>query len=93
MDNHTANLYFKSKRISLIILAATSFICSRMLFVFFHDQEGPNLLIVGVLALVVYLLSLAAYLFGPSKVMGIQRLLATMGIQILLLIVLYFLMK
>ena len=91
--NNIANLYFKSKKISLIMLAATAIICSRMLFFVFNDPEGPNLLIVAGLALAVYLLSSAAYIFSPSKISGIKRLSAVICIQIILVIGLYFCMK
>jgi hypothetical protein len=47
-------MYFKSKKTSLLILGITSIICSRTMFVFFDDPEGPNLLIVFVAALVLY---------------------------------------
>jgi hypothetical protein len=43
--------------------------------------------------LAVYLLSVAAYLFGPTKIKGVERLLAGIIIQILLVIGLYFCMK
>lgn len=84
--------YLGTKKISFILLAATAIICARMLFFFFHDPEGPNLLIVAALALPLYLLSLAAYLFSPSKINDIKRLSAIIGIQIVLMIVLYFCM-
>ena len=93
MNNNTVDLYFQSKKISLIILAVTAVICSRMLFVFFNDPEGPNLLIVGILALAVFVLSSAAYIFGSFPISGIKRLSAIIGIQILLVIGLYFCMK
>jgi len=93
MSNNIANPYFKSKKISLIMLAATAIICSRMLFVFFNDPEGPNLLIVAGLSLAVYLLSSASYIFIPSKINGIKRLSAVICIQILAVIVLYFCMR
>jgi hypothetical protein len=93
MNNNIASLYFKSKKISLIILAVTAVICSRILFFFFNDPEGPNLLIVAGLALAVYFLSVAIYLFGPSQIKGINRLSAVIGIQILLVLGLYFFMK
>lgn len=92
MDN-AAGLYFKSKKVSLIILAVTAIICSRMLFIFFNDPEGPNALIVGVLTLAVYFFSVAIYLLGPFKIKGINRLSVVIGIQILLVIGLYFYMK
>lgn len=93
LSNNIANLYFKSKKVSLIMLAITAIICSRMLFFFFNDPEGPNLLIVVGLALVVYILSYLVYMFSPFKMKGIQRLFAVICIQILLVIGLYFCMK
>jgi hypothetical protein len=93
MGTNIVNLYFKSKKISLVILAATAIICSRMLFFFFNDPEGPNLLIVASFALAVYLLSSAIYIFGPSQINGVKRLSAVIGIQILSVIALYFCMK
>ena len=93
MDNDVANLYFRSKKISLTILAVAAIICSRMLFFFFNDPEGPNLLIIAILALAVYFLSIVVYLFGPSKIKGIQRLSAVIGIQLLTVIILYFCMR
>ena len=91
--NNMANLYFKSKNISIAVLVATAIICSRMLFFFFNDPEGPNLLIVAGLAIVVFFLSWAIYIFSPIKINGIKRLLAVIGIQLLSVIGLYFCMK
>jgi hypothetical protein len=93
MSNNMPNLYFRSKKISLMILAVTAIICSRVLFFFFNDPEGPNLLVVAGLALAVHLLSSAIYIFSPSPISGIKRLSAAICIQILLLIGLYFCMK
>jgi hypothetical protein len=76
-----------------MILAVTAIICSRMLFVFLNDPEGPNLIIVAGLALAVYFLSLAAYIFSPFPINGIKRLSAVIGTQILLVIGFYFCMK
>ena len=46
--------------IILLILAVVSFAVSRLLFALVNDPEGPNLLIVTVLALVIFVpLSLA----------------------------------
>lgn len=93
MGDNIANIYFKSKQVTLMILAVTAIICSRLLFVFFNDPEGPNLLIVAGLALPVYLLSWAAYTFGPFNINGFKRLSMVICIQILLVIGLYFCMK
>jgi len=90
MVSNNTDLYFRSKRTSLIILAVTAIICSRILFVLFNDPEGPNLLIVTVFALAVYLSSLAVYIYGPFKINGVKRLSAVICIQILAVISLYF---
>lgn len=93
MNSTTTDLYVGSKKISLLMLAATALVCSRAVFFFFNDPEGPNLLIVTALAMVLYCVSVAAYLFGPTKVKGVGRLLAAIGIQALLGAGLYFFMK
>ncbi len=85
-------MYFKSKKISLIILAITSLIFSRVMFVFFNDPEGPNLLVTTGMAVIVYLLSLPIYLFG-LKAIGSRRLLFGILIQIIIVSVIYFLLK
>lgn len=82
-------MYFKSKKISLLVLAATSLVCSRTLFALFNDPEGPNLLIVTVLALIVYVSSLTVYLFN-LPITGLKRLLLAILIQVLLVTGLYF---
>ncbi len=81
-------MYFKSKRISLSILGLTSILCSRAMFVFFDDPEGPNLLIVLVTALVVYMLSLTLYLFDFSST-GLKRLLLVISMQVLIVSIFY----
>lgn len=70
-----------NKKISLIILAITSLMCSRAMFMFFNDPEGPNLLIVVVTAAIVYLLSLAFYVRT-----GFKKLAATILLQILIVV-------
>jgi len=59
---------------TLLVLAVTALACSRAMFAFFDDPEGPNLLVVVVMASVIYVISLAGYLskFFPSLT-GIQR--------------------
>lgn len=82
-------MFFKSKKTSLLLLGVTSIVISRVLFLFFNDPEGPNLLIVIGTAVFVYLLSLAPYLFRSSAT-ELKRLLWAIFIQILLVIGLYF---
>ena len=81
-------MYFESKKISLLILAITSLMFSRAMFLFFNDPEGPNLLIVSVLAAVIYAVSLAAY-FLNSSATGPKRFLLAVCVQILLVVGLY----
>lgn len=48
---------------SLLVLAIVSLVISRVAFLFINDPEGPNLLIVVVLAAIIYLAALALYFF------------------------------
>lgn len=88
----TTDMYFKSKKISLLILGVTSAVCSRAMFFFFNDPEGPNLLVVTGMAAIIYFLSLAVYVFYPSTLpfTGLKRLLVTVFIQIVIATGFYF---
>jgi len=69
----------------LLILAVTAIACSRAMFAFFDDPEGPNLLVVIAMASVIYLVSTAAYLSRFfSSLSGMRRTLAAIIIQIVL---------
>lgn len=93
-------MYFKSKKTSLLILGTTSIACSRIMFLFFNDPEGPNLLVVMGMAVIIYFLSLVIYLFNPSKnifqhlsfvsLTGLKRLLLVIFIQIIIATGFYF---
>jgi hypothetical protein len=48
-------------------LALATIICSRMLFLLSNDPEGPNLLVVGVGAAIIYFPSLIGYAYAPSR--------------------------
>lgn len=80
---------FKSKRTALLILGVTSIVCSRTMFQFFDDPEGPNLLVVMVTALIVYSASLGVY---ASNFRGVVKLLLAIFVQILLVGCGYFLL-
>ena len=54
-------MYFKSKRVSLVILGITALVCGRSVFSFFNDPEGPNLLIVFGMTVIIYALSVPLY--------------------------------
>ncbi len=86
-------MYFKSKKISLLILGITSLVCSRTMFLFFNDPEGPNLLMVTGMAVIIYFLSLAVYVsnFSLPSLTGFKRLLMAIFIQIIAITVFYFL--
>lgn len=77
-------MYVSFKKSSLLILAITAVVCSRIMFALFDDPEGPNLLVVTGMAAVIYLVSSAVYLsnFYPSLT-GYKRSSATIFIQIL----------
>lgn len=86
-------MYFKSKKISLLILGVTALLSARAMFVFFNDPEGPNLLVSVGAALIVYFPSLLVYAFKPSTGTGLKRLLLGILIQILVVTVLYLCLK
>ncbi len=85
-------MYFKSKNISLIILGITAIVCSRALFMFFNDPEGPNLLVVIGMAGIIYFVSLALYASKMSFVslVGLKRLLLAILVQVIITAGLYF---
>jgi hypothetical protein len=76
-------MHFNFRNSSLLILAITALACSRVMFAFFHDPEGPNLLVVTGMAAVIYLMSSAFYLSNvfPSLT-GFKRSSAAIFIQI-----------
>lgn len=85
-------MYFKSKKTLLLILGVTSIACSRVLFLFFNDPEGPNLLVVMGMAAIVYLASLMVYLFHLSTT-DLRKFLLAISIQIVVVTGLYFLLS
>lgn len=71
------------KKLPVFILGVTSLVCSRTFFAFINDPEGPNLLIVLVLAAIVFCVSLAIYTLSPMSVT--KKLLVAVLAQILLI--------
>ena len=57
---------FNSKKTPLIILAIIALISSRVIFTFVNDPEGPNLLIVLVLAAFIYAVLVGVYVLVNS---------------------------
>jgi hypothetical protein len=78
----------KPKWTSLLLLVVTALVCSRALFFFFNDPEGPNLLIVTVLALILYTASLIAWRFIPATTIS-KKLLFAICTQLLIVTGLY----
>jgi hypothetical protein len=76
-------MLLESKKLSLLLLVITALVCSRTLFFFFHDPEGPNLLIVTVLALILYTASLIAWRFIPATTIS-KKLLFAICTQLLI---------
>ena len=68
-------MQFTSRKTSLVLLGATALTCSRILFFLFHDPEGPNLLIVTVLAMILYVASFLVWRFIPASSAGTKLLL------------------
>jgi len=88
-------MYFKSKKLSLVVLGITALVFSRALFLFFNDPEGPNLLVVVGTAVLVYGVSLVAYLFSflASSRIILKRFLIGIFLQLLVVAGLYFGLK
>jgi hypothetical protein len=72
-----------STRASLLVLGITAAAGARVVLALFHDPEGPNLVVVGGIAIVIYAISLAAYLSNifPSLA-GYKRSAAAVVIQL-----------
>lgn len=83
-------LFSRANR-SLLILVVTAFLCSRALFALFADPEGPNLLVVTVMAAILWGVSSAGYLsnFVPSLA-GRKRMLAAIVLQMVVAAGFYF---
>jgi hypothetical protein len=60
---------FDSKKVSLLFLAITAIACSRTVFAFINDPEGPNLLVVLGMAAVIYVIPAIVYLSRVSMVL------------------------
>lgn len=82
---------FNSKKSFLIISGITSVTLSRLMFVFFDDPEGPNLLVVFVMALVIYAISFVAHkFFFSKKAYSFSHILLSVLVQVISVIILYF---
>jgi hypothetical protein len=60
-------MYLKSKKAALIILGVVSLVCSRIMFLFFNDPEGPNLLVVVGAAVIIYFFLIVLFYIYEKK--------------------------
>jgi hypothetical protein len=81
-------MQFRSTKGSLLLLGVTALACSRTLFFLFHDPEGPNLLIVTVLAVILYVASFIVWRFFPATTAS-KKLLFAICTQLLIVAGLY----
>jgi hypothetical protein len=81
-------MQFTSRKTSLVLLGITALTCSRILFFLFHDPEGPNLLVVTVLAMILYVASFLVWRFIPAPTAS-KKLLLAICTQILIVTGLY----
>jgi hypothetical protein len=72
----------------LLFLGITALVCSRTLFFLFHDLEGPNLLIVTLLALLLYSASFIVWRFIPATTAS-KKLFLAVCTQLLIVTGLY----
>ena len=88
----------------MFVLIITAMLCSRSVFAFIDDPEGPNLLVVTVMAAVVYLMAFGIYLFNPIRKgameslslatrVGLRRIMFVVVTQILVAAAIYFLIR
>lgn len=85
-------MYFTSQRAARLILGVTALACSRVMFAFFNDLEGPNLLVVIGMAAILYAASLLVYAH-KSRADGIKKLLFAVFVQAIAATVLFVFMQ
>ena len=56
-----------SKKTSSLILGIVALLLSRTMFTFFDDPEGPNLLVVTVMAVIIYCTTFILYSFAVAR--------------------------
>jgi O-antigen/teichoic acid export membrane protein len=82
-------MHYKSSKKPLLILGLGAIVFSRILFIFFDDPEGTNLLVTTVMALIVYFLSLPVYVLNRSS-SSFKKLLLAILVQIVIVTGLFF---
>jgi hypothetical protein len=80
-------MQFTARKTPLLLLGITALASSRTLFFLFHDPEGPNLLIVTVLAVMLYIASFIVWRFIPATT--VKKLLLAICTQVVIVTGLY----
>ena len=80
---------FTSQKNSLLILGVTAFVCSKGMFLSFNDPEGPNLLIVTVMAALTFGFSFLVYRFA-RRFSPVRRIILAIAAQIIFVTLLAF---
>jgi hypothetical protein len=79
-------MFLESKKTSLAILVVTSLTFARIFFLLINDPEGPNLIVVTGMAVIIFSASLALYIFfPPAKKYEFRKLLPALLFQMMLL--------
>ncbi len=79
-------MYYKSKKISLFILLLTAIMCSSVVTLLFDDPVNRTLINALTFGILLYFLSLATYLFDPSRNLNDISMMSqvdSMGVSIL----------
>ena len=84
----STTMAFTAKKTSLLLLGITALVCSRTLFFLFNDPEGPNLLVVTVLAAILYVAAFIVWRFIPATTAN-RKLLLAICTQVLIVTGLY----
>ena len=86
-------MLLNSKYITLAVLGATALIITRVLFFLINDTQGPNLLIVTLFGIAIFILSLVVLSLIPARIQWFQRLAIVFCMQVLSGCILYLRMR
>jgi uncharacterized membrane protein len=78
----------------LLLLALTAAICSRATFAMLDDPEGPNLIVITSLTVIIFLAAIVAYISGTFPALtGFKRVFSIIPIQILTAATIYLILR
>jgi hypothetical protein len=82
-------IYFCKRKRTLLSSIVGSLILSRLLFFFIDDPEGPNLLVVIIMAGIIYFLSSAILHVLKPFTLGVNRVLKMFLAQVVVAVIIY----